>query len=115
MASGNPYVMALIPQIALIVTPLFTLIGVIIQVRSNSKARKSEDLVKVIDGKLDKMKEDSEKSDKELRQCMEGHHLRYYKDQLVSMLSRIENGYEPTTEEKHILHEQKAKYNELGR
>ena len=45
---------------------------------------------------------------------MEGHHLRYYKDQLVSMLSRIENGYTPTIEEKHILHEQKAMYNELG-
>ena len=54
MESGNPYVMALIPQIALIVTPLFTLIGVIIQVRSNSKARKNEDLVKVIDGKTAK-------------------------------------------------------------
>ena len=37
-----------------------------------------------------------------------------YKDQLVTTMSRIENGYVPTIEEKHIIHEQKAAYNELG-
>ena len=114
MESGNPYVMAIITQIGLIVTPLFTLIGIIIQVKANTKRNKDDDLVKSIDSKLDKMKQDSDKADKELRFFMEEHHLRYYKDQLVSMLSRIENGYVPTVEEKHILHEQKAKYNELG-
>jgi len=115
LENGNPYVMALIAQIGLIVTPLFTLIGIIIQVRANTKRNKSDDLVKSIDSKLDNMKQESEKADRELKCFMEEHHLRYYKDQLVSMLSRIENGYVPTVEEKHILHEQKAKYNELGR
>lgn len=115
MENGNPYVMALIAQIGLIVTPLFTLIGIIIQVRANGKRDKNDGLVKTIDAKLDKMREDSEKSDKELKDCMDNHHLRYYKDQLVTMMSRIENGYKPTVEEKHVLHEQKAKYNELGR
>lgn len=115
MDQGNPYVMALIAQFGIGFTALCTLVGIIIQVKSNSKARKNEDLVKIIDGKLDKMREDSEKSDRELKACMEDHHLRYYKDQLVTMMSRIENGYKPTIEEKHVLHEQKAKYNELGR
>lgn len=114
MENSNPYVMALITQIGVVCTSLFTLIGIIIQVRAGSKQKKNDDLVKSIDTKLDTMRQDSERSDKELRSCMEDHHLRYYKDQLVTTMSRIENGYVPTTEEKHVLHEQKAKYNELG-
>ena len=36
------------------------------------------------------------------------------KSDLVVIMSRIKNGYEPTTEEKMILHETKKKYNDLG-
>ena len=114
MENGNPYAMALITQIGVAITAICGVVGIFIQTRANTKRQKSDDIVKSIDQKLDKMKEDSEKSDRELREYMDEHHLRYYKDQLVSMMSRIENGYKPTVEEKHILHEQKAKYNELG-
>ena len=36
------------------------------------------------------------------------------KSDLVGLMSRIRNGYTPTTEEKMILFETKTKYNELG-
>lgn len=111
---GNPYMMSIVTQAGVIFTSLCGVIGIIIQTRSNNKRQKSEDIIASIDKKLDKMKEDSEKSDAKLQACMDEHHLRYYKDQLVSMLSRIENGYKPTVEERHILHEQKANYNSLG-
>ena len=36
------------------------------------------------------------------------------KSDLVVIMSRIQNGYVPTTEEKMVLYETKRKYNELG-
>lgn len=36
------------------------------------------------------------------------------KNDLIILMSRIHNGYVPTTEEKMILHETKRKYNDLG-
>lgn len=36
------------------------------------------------------------------------------KSDLVTLMSRIRNGYNPTTEEKMILYETKKKYNDLG-
>lgn len=114
MGSGNPYIMSIIAQIGVIFTSLCSVVIVIIQAHNSNKAKKTDDLMEKIDAKIDKMKAESDKKDKELRDSIEEHHLRYFKDQLVTTLSRIENGYVPTVEEKHILHEQKAKYNELG-
>ena len=114
MEGGNPYVMAIIAQIGVAITAVCSLLAVIIQVRGAGKQKKQDDLVKTIDGKLDVMKSTSEERAKALWDSITEHQLRYFKDELVGTLSRIENGYKPTTEEKHILHEQKAKYNELG-
>lgn len=114
MEGGNPYVMAIIAQIGVGFTAICSLAAVIIQVRAGGKQKKQDDLVKTIDGKLDVMKSASEERAKVLWNSITEHQLRYFKDELVGTLSRIENGYKPTTEEKHILHEQKAKYNELG-
>ena len=36
------------------------------------------------------------------------------KSDLIVIMSRIQNGYTPTTEEKMILYETKKKYNDLG-
>lgn len=114
MGNGNPYVMAIIAQIGVGITAVCSLLAVIVQVKGAGKQKKQDDLVKAIDGKLDVMKSASEERAKALWDSITEHQLRYFKDELVSTLSRIENGYKPTTEEKHILHEQKAKYNELG-
>ena len=114
MEGGNPYVMAIIAQIGVGITAVCSLLAVIIQVRGAGKQKKQDYLVKTIDGKLDVMKSASEERAKALWDSITEHQLRYFKDELVGTLSRIENGYKPTTEEKHILHEQKARYNELG-
>ena len=114
MEGSNPYVMAIIAQIGVGITAVCSLLAVIVQVKGAGKQKKQDDLVKAIDGKLDVMKSASEERAKALWDSITEHQLRYFKDELVGTLSRIENGYIPTTEEKHILHEQKAKYNELG-
>ncbi len=36
------------------------------------------------------------------------------KSDLVVIMSRIQNGYVPTNEEKYVLYETKSKYNKLG-
>jgi len=114
MGNGNPYVMALITQAGVICTALFALIGVIIQVRGAGKQKKQDDLVKTMNGKLDNMKEESAEADRKINAKIDEQQFRYYKDQLIVMMSRIQNGYMPTQEEKYILHEQKAKYNSMG-
>lgn len=114
MEGGNPYIMAVIAQVGVGFTAICSLLAVIVQVRGAGKQKKQDDLVKAMDAKLDIMRDRSKKADDEIRASMKEQQLRYYKDQLVATLSRIENGYKPTMEEKHILHEQKAKYNELG-
>lgn len=111
---GNPYVMSILTQIGVIFSALCSVIIVVIQVHNSNKGKKAEDLIKTIDDKIDTLKADSDEKDKDLRNCIEEYHLRYFKDQLVATLSRVENGYIPTVEEKHILHEQKAAYNDLG-
>ena len=111
---GNPYIMSILTQIGVIFSALCSVVIVVIQVHNSNKGKKTDDLMKTIDGKIDAMKKESEEKDKELHDCIEEHHLRYFKDQLVATLSRVENGYVPTVEEKHILHEQKAAYNDLG-
>lgn len=114
MEGGNPYVMSILTQVGVIFSALCSVVIVIIQVHSSSKGKKTDNLMKTIDGKIDDMKKESERKDRELRDSIDAQRLRYFKDQLVSTMSRLENGYKPTIEEKHILHEQKAAYNELG-
>lgn len=111
---GNPYVMSIVTQFGVMFAALCSLIGIIVQAKQSGKSKKTDALMETIDKKLDVMKERSKQADEEIKTSMKEQHLRYYKDQLVSMLSRVGNGYKPTVEEKHILHEQKAAYNELG-
>ena len=114
MEGGNPYIISLITQFGVVITAICSLIAIIIQTKNSNNVKKQDTLMSTIDGKLDVMKSTSEERAKALWDSITEHQLRYFKDELVGTLSRIENGYKPTTEEKHILHEQKAKYNELG-
>lgn len=114
MEGGNPYVMAIIAQIGVGFTAICSLAAVIIQVRAGGKQKKQDDLVKAMNTKLDNMKEKSTEADRKINAKIDEQQFRYYKDQLIVMMSRIQNGYVPTQEEKYILHEQKAKYNSLG-
>lgn len=114
MDGGNPYVMALIAQIGVGFTAICSLAGIFIQVRAGGKAKKNDETVKEINKKIDQMKIDSEESDRKLNERMDHQELRCYKDSLIIAMSKIQNGYIPTQEEKYLIHEQKAKYNSLG-
>lgn len=111
---SNPYVMALIAQIGVGFTAICSLLAVVVQVRGAGKQKKQDDLVKAMNTKLDNMKEESAEADRKINVKIDDQQFRYYKDQLIVMMSRIQNGYVPTQEEKYILHEQKAKYNSMG-
>ena len=50
----------------------------------------------------------------DIKIALENEKLDRCKSDLVVIMSRIKNGYVPTTEEKMVLYETKQKYNELG-
>ena len=79
-----------------IVTTLGAVATVYIQTR---QANKKDN----IDAKLTDIKKSL--SEEKLDRC---------KSDLIVIMSRIKNGYIPTTEEKMILYETKKKYNDLG-
>lgn len=60
--------------------------------------------------KKDEIKEELQK----IRKDMNKETLSRCKNDLVVLMSRIQNGYAPTPEEKMILHETKSLYNSLG-
>ena len=64
---------------------------------------KLDNIRKQFNGKMDSLKENL--NQETLARC---------KADLVSLMSKIKNGYTPTVEEKLILHESKKKYNDLG-
>ena len=50
----------------------------------------------------------------DIKNSLKNEKLDRCKSDLVVIMSRIQNGYVPTTEEKMVLYETKQKYNELG-
>lgn len=90
---------------------LITTLGVIattlIQVL---QARKKDN----IDTKLTTMSSNFDKKLNKLSKNLNEEKLDRAKADLIGLMSRIRNGYVPTTEEKMILFETKEKYNALG-
>ena len=50
----------------------------------------------------------------DIKNSLKNEKLDRCKSDLVVIMSRIQNGYVPTTEEKMVLYETKQKYNDLG-
>ena len=67
-----------------------------------------------IESKLTNIQISFEKQLKELNEFLNKETLDRSKNDLVSLMSRIRNGYTPTVEEKMILYETKQRYNDLG-
>lgn len=79
---------------------LITTIGVIATtIIQNKQANKKDS----IDAKLT-----------DIKKALENEKLDRCKSDLIVIMSRIQNGYKPTTEEIMVLYETKKKYNELG-
>ena len=67
-----------------------------------------------IDQKLTSMSVNFDNKLNKLAKNLQEEKLDRAKSDLVGLMSRIRNGYIPTTEEKIILYETKEKYNSLG-
>lgn len=67
-----------------------------------------------MESKLNAIQIDFKKEIKSLNIALKQEKLDRAKADLVGLLSRIQNGYIPTTEEKMMLYETKEKYNKLG-
>ena len=67
-----------------------------------------------IDKKLSNIQVSFENRLKDLQSALNQQSLDSAKSDLIVLMSRIKNGYEPTTEEIMILYETKEKYNDLG-
>lgn len=97
--------------LATIIVAIISCVGVIattlIQTISNN--RKDN-----IDTKLTAMSVNFDNKLNTLQKNLTSEKLDRAKADLVGLMSRIRNGYVPTTEEKMILYETKEKYNDLG-
>ena len=93
-----------------IIVSAITTVGVVITTLiQSSNARKKDN----IEAKDNIRKEFNDSMDS-LKDDLNQETLARCKADLVSLMSKIKNGYTPTVEEKMILHESKKKYNGLG-
>ena len=94
----------------IIVTAITTVGVVITTLIQSSNARKKDN----IEAKLDNIRKLFNDKIDSLKENLNQETLARCKADLVSLMSKIKNGYTPTVEEKLILHESKKKYNDLG-
>lgn len=94
-----------------IIVALITTIGVISTTIIQGVQAKQKDNM---NSKLSSIQVDFKKDIKEVNNALMQEKLDRAKADLVGLMSRIRNGYVPTTEEKMILYETKKKYNDLG-
>lgn len=71
-------------------------------------------LTAIIQGISAKKNDSNKKELQDIRKDLKKETLSRCKNDLIALMSRIQNGYVPTIEEKMILHETKAYYNSLG-
>lgn len=90
---------------------IISTVGVIITtlIQSHHSKRKDE-----IEKKLDEIRKEFKDEISSLKANLNTESLERCKTDLVSLMSKIKNGYTPTAEEKMILYETKEKYNSLG-
>lgn len=97
--------------LATIVVAIISTLGVIATTVIQTIANNKKDN---IDTKLTAMSVNFDNKLNTLQKNLTSEKLDRAKADLVGLMSRIRNGYVPTTEEKMILYETKKKYNDLG-
>lgn len=100
---NNEYITSIITLVGIIVANVFTLIGIIVQTRSSNKVKKQNELLEEVDTKINKLQQDSDFKDKKINKRIDELATKAAKSELVATMSKIENGYIPTIEEKRIL------------
>ena len=105
----------MIQAIATIIVAIIGLIGIIIQNRSHTKLKSQEELLKIVDEKIDKLKIQSTEEDKRLNDKLDAIDMNSCKRFLIVEMTKIKDGtYIPNEEQKHMLHETKTRYNNNG-
>lgn len=107
---------------ATIWTTLITTLGAVATVliqsivaNRNSKLKKQiEDLQVSTTNDINSVKEELKKDINNLKKDADEEVLNRCKSDLVTLMSRIRNGYKPTEEEKYFLYETKTIYNSKG-
>lgn len=99
----NPYLMSLITQIGVMFASLCTLIGTLIQSSSARKLKKQSEILAEVHKEILDLKNYTDKQDIEINNKIDDITIASCKASLVSIMSRIKNGYKPTDEEKRIL------------
>ena len=101
--------------LGMIIVAIISLIGIIIQTKSHNKLQKQSDIVKTMDAKLDKLREESKKDDFTLNKKLDENKMNDLKRFLIIEMTKIDQGiYQATDNQKRMLKEAKDEYNRAG-
>lgn len=101
--------------IATVLVAVIGLFGIIIQARSNNKLKSQEDLLKIVNDKMDNLKQQSKDGDLNLNIKLDNMEMNVCKRFLIIEMTKIQDGtYTPNEEQKHMLYETKELYNHKG-
>lgn len=101
--------------IATVLVAVIGLIGIIIQTRSNNKLKSQEDLLKIVNNKMDNLEQQSKDGDLNLNSKLDNIEMNECKRFLIIEMTKIQDGtYTPNEEQKHMLYETKELYNRKG-
>lgn len=101
--------------IATVLVAVIGLFGIIIQARSNNKLKSQEDLLKIVNDKMDNLNQQSKNGDLNLNVKLDNMEMNVCKRFLIIEMTKIQDGtYTPNEEQKHMLYETKELYNHKG-
>ena len=101
--------------LGMIIVAIISLIGIIIQTKSNNKLQKQSDIVKTMDAKLDKLRAEAKKDDFNLNKKLDENKMNDLKRFLIIEMTKIDQGiYQATDNQKRMLKEAKDEYNRAG-
>lgn len=101
--------------IATVLVAVIGFFGIIIQTRSNNKLKSQEDLLKIVNDKMDNLEQQSKDGDSNLNIKLDNMEMNECKRFLIIEMTKIQDGtYTPNEEQKHMLYETKELYNSKG-
>lgn len=100
--------------IVALIAGLSTAVPSIIATLSSNKKTRFKTVEKNIKKELDTMESNLKADNLKTRKQLNEETLNRCKVDLINVMSRIQNGYKPTEEERRILIEEKEQYNKLG-
>ena len=97
-----------------IISGLCVAVPNIIATLTTNKKEKLQNLENNIKSNLNKMETSLKADNTKIRNQLKEETLNRCKVDLINAMSRVQNGYDPTEEERRILIEEKEQYNKLG-